>query len=74
MLMDINTLAIIEHDRHQELMRLAERQRLVQRLNKTGNQSQPKATTEMKWGATYSSLQEKLFAIFQTRIRTVLPR
>ncbi|MCE7986470.1 MAG: hypothetical protein DYG89_35310 [Caldilinea sp. CFX5] len=74
MLMDINTLATIERDRHQELMRLAEQQRLVQTLHKTGNRRQPKATTERKETATHASLQEKLFALFQMRIRTLLPR
>lgn len=74
MLIDVNTLAMIQQDRHQELMRLAEQHRLAQRLNETGNRPQAKATTAVRQTATRTSLQEKLFAMFQMRIRTVLPR
>lgn len=74
MLMDMNTLATIQQDRHQELMRLAEQQRLVQTHSENGNRPQAKATTGVKQTVAHGSLQEKLFAVFQMRIRTVLPR
>jgi lipopolysaccharide biosynthesis protein len=74
MLMDVNTLATIQQNRHQELMRLAEQQRLVQTHNAKGNRRQAKATTGVKQTLTRASLQEKLFAMFQMRIRMVLPR
>ncbi len=74
MLMDINTLATIQQDRHQELMRQAAQQRLVQPQTENGKPRQGKATTGVKQSAAHWRLQEKLFAIFQMRIRTVLPR
>ncbi len=74
MLMDINTLATIQQDRHQELMRLAEQQRLVQTHTANGNRTQAKAMSGVKHSVTRTSLQEKLFAVFQMRIRTLLPR
>lgn len=73
MLMDINTLAMIQQNRHQELMRQAEQQRLVQ-MRSENNQSQVKAIVGKGQTVTSASLQEKLFALFQMRIRTVLPR
>lgn len=73
MLMDINTLAIIQQNRHQELMRQAEQQRLAQ-MRSENNQSQVKAIMGKLQTVTSASLQEKLFALFQMRIRTVLPR
>lgn len=74
MLMDIHTLATIQQDRHQELMRLAAQQRLVQTQIENDNRPQAKATARAKRNATRVTLPEKLFAIFQMRIRTVLPR
>lgn len=73
MLMDINTLAIIQQNRHQELMRQAEQRRLAQ-MRSENNQSQVKAIMGKLPTVTSASLQEKLFALFQMRIRTVLPR
>lgn len=73
MLMDIHTLATIQQDRHQELLRQAAQQRLVQAHTENGNRRQAKVTTRGKQAAPRTSLQEKLFAIFQMRIRTVLP-
>lgn len=73
MLMDINTLAIIQQNRHQELMRQAEQRRLAQ-IPTENNQSQVKAIMGKLQTVTSASLQEKLFALFQMRIRTVLPR
>lgn len=74
MLMDLNTLATIQQDRHQELVRLAAQQRLVQTHTAKGNRPQAKAATGVKQTVTRNSLQEKLFAVFQMRIRTLLPR
>ena len=74
MLMDMNTLATIQQDRHQELMRLAAQRRLVQTQPENGNRPQAPVKSGAKQSATRMSLQEKLFAIFQMRIRTVLPR
>jgi hypothetical protein len=74
MLMDINTLATIQQDRQQELMRQAAQQRLVQTHTAKGNRLQAKVTTGVTQSATRTSLQEKLFTVFQMRIRTMLPR
>ena len=74
MLMASHTMATIERDRHQELLRLAAQQRQLQKLHKSDSRPQPKATTDQKGMVPHSSLQERLFALFQMRIRTVLPR
>lgn len=74
MLMDINTLATIQQDRQQELMRQAAQQRLVQTHTAKDNRLQAKVTTGVTQSATRTSLQEKLFTVFQMRIRTMLPR
>lgn len=73
MLMDLNTLTTIQQDRHQELMRLAAQRRLTQ-MQPEKSDSRP---VQERYGAQPAhrlTLQEKLFAVFQTRIRTVLPR
>lgn len=73
MLMDLNTLTTIQQDRHQELMRLAAQQRLTQ----TQSEKSAVRPAQERHGAQPAhrlTLQEKLFAVFQMRIRTVLPR
>jgi hypothetical protein len=46
----------------------------VQTHTAKGNRLQAKVTTGVTQSATRTSLQEKLFTVFQMRIRTMLPR
>jgi hypothetical protein len=73
MLMDVDTLATIQREHHQELMRQVEQERLLKRLKESGNHPRTPPTADQKQRGAWAILQQKLFSVFQMRIRTVLP-
>lgn len=73
MLMDIDTLATIQHERQQALMRHVEQVRLLHKLNESHTQTCAATTSGQSEGTLWATLQQKLAAVFQMRIRPVLP-
>lgn len=73
MIMDIDTLAAIQREHHRELMHQVEQERLLQKQNNNGNHAGMKVKGRQPAGGAWATLQQKLFGLFQMRIRTVFP-
>lgn len=73
MIMDIDTLETIRRERHQALMHYVEQARLLQMQTASDTSTLATALTPPKPNNAWTTLQQKLFTVFQMRIRTVLP-
>lgn len=73
MLMDIDTLATIQRERQQELMRQVEQARLLRLQKESTHVTFTTAPTHTKPSNVWATLQQKLAAVFQMRTRPVLP-